>query len=262
MKLRNPPIVEAWIEFHAQGSDTEETWPAGLDRFFREIADEYPTIERQVQETYQVVERTPDGKPAQIAVQGELRRVRAFDEQRRHCVQVGRDALVVNLLKGDGPYEGFHHLLPTAMEQFDRFVQVFRPRVVMSAALHYADVVRIPRALLGVSRLEDYFRVGVQVPDDATWILSRVAVELSTSLSGNPPGQDELVLGFRRQPASPDLLEDRFRLDWHAVCAELDTMSPEVLSTRLTSMHEALKARFRECFTDRTWALFDEESES
>lgn len=261
MKLRNPPIVEAWIEFHAQGSQTEETWPSGLDPFFREIADEYRTIERQVQETYQVVERTPEGKPAQITVQGELRRVRAFDGQRRHCVQVGRDTLVVNLLKGDGPYEGFHHLLPTAMGQFNRFVQVFRPRAVMSAALHYTDVVRIPRAL-EASRLEDYFRVGVQVPDDATWILGRIAVELSISLSVNPSEPDELILGFRRQPPAPDMPEDRFRLDWHAVCAQLDTLSSDVLNARLTRVHEALKARFRECFTDRTWALFDEESEA
>lgn len=262
MKIRNPPIVEAWIEFHAQGSETEETWPSGLDRFFGEIAGEYPTIERQVQETYQVVERAPDGTPAQIAVQGELSRVRAFDGPRRHCVQVSRDTLVVNLLKGDGPYEGFDRLLPAAMGQFGRFVQVFRPRSIMWAALHYTDVVHIPRAPGAASRLEDYFRVGVQVPDDQTWVLGRIAVELSVSLSASPSEPDELVIAFRRQPPDPGVAEDRFRVDWHAICAQLDTLSSEVLRARLTKVHGALRARFRECFTDRAWALFGKESEA
>lgn len=262
MRLRNPPIVEAWIEFHAQGSETEETWPWGLDPFFREIANEYSTIERQVQETYQVVERSPDGAPVQLAIQGELRRVRAFDASRRHCVQVSRDTLVVNLIKGDGPYEGFRHLLPTAMAQFDRFVREFRPRAVMWAALHYTDVVRIPRAPGALSRLEDFFRIGVQVPNEATWTLGRVAIELSVSLFAGESEPDELVIGFRRESPEPDVTEDRFRIDWHAVCTQLNTLSPDALSARLARVHEALKARFRECFTNRTWALFGEESET
>lgn len=262
MKLANPPIVESWIEFHTQGSDSEQTWPSELDRFLGEIKAEYPTTEQHFQETLQVVERSAEGMPVQLAGQRKMYRVRSFDEARRHCVQVGLDTLVVNLIKGDGPYEGFHHLLPTAIDQFDRFVRVFRPRAVMSAALHYTDVVRIPQESGSSSRLEDYFRIGVQVPNDETWILGRIGFDFTVSLSADTGESDELELRFRREPPDPGAAEHRFRIDWHAVCSKLDTLSTEVLSARLKKVHDAVKVRFRDCFEKPTWALFREESET
>lgn len=261
MKLRNPPIVEAWIEFHARGSEMEETWPHGLDPFFGEIANDFPTLERQVRENYQVVERAPGGIPVQIAVQGELRRVRAFDKPRQHCVQVGRDTLVVNLIRGPEPYEGFHRLLPFALEQLERFQRIFRPISVLTAALHYTDVVAIPRSSGKPARLEDYFRIGVQVPDERNWLLGRVAIDIAVPLATDAETSDQLVLGFRREPTQPGNSEDRFRMDWHAVCSNLDTLEAGVLGARLLAAHEALKQRFRECFTERIWAMFGEVKE-
>jgi uncharacterized protein (TIGR04255 family) len=262
LKLRNPPIVEAWIEFHFRGSDTEVTWPQGLDLFFQEIVAEYPTIERHFEESFQVVERAPGGMPKHVAFQGEIRRMRAFDAPRHSCVQTGQDTLAVNLIKGTGPYEGFRLLLPTALAQLVRYVRVFRPQSVLSAALHYTDVVTIPRNTDEPARLEDHFRIGVQVPDEKHWLLGRVAIEIGVPLATNGDGTDQLVLGFRREPTRPASREDRFRMDWHAVCSGLNTVAADILRTRLQAMHDALKRQFQECFTERTWAMFGEEAEA
>ncbi len=188
-------------------------------------------------------------------------RSRAFDAQRHKCVQVGENVLVVNLIKGNGPYEGFKLLLPTALAQFERYVRVFRPQSVLSAALHYTDVVKIPRASNGPVLLEDYFRIGIQVPDDASWPIGRLRLELSVPL-GAVPGTptDELVLGFRREPSAPAANEDRFRMDWHATCSGLATLDTNRLGARITAVHDALKERFRACFPPRTWDLFEEEA--
>jgi uncharacterized protein (TIGR04255 family) len=259
VKLRNPPVVEAWIEFHAQGSDARETWPQGLDSFFGEIRTEYPDIEKQVQEQFQVVERSPGGMPVKLAFAGELRRVRAFDQPRRRCVQVGRDTLVVNLIKGNEGYGGFEVLLPLAIAHFERFVRVFQPVSIKEAALHYTDLVRVPREPAVSARLEDLFRIGVQVPDEGTWPLKRVAVDISVSLPGELAEPDELVIGFRREAPVSSVSEDRFRLDWHVVCRDVETLSVDVLGKRLTQAHDGVRQRFRECFTEHTWSLFGEE---
>lgn len=262
MRLRNPPIVEAWIEFHFRGSDSESTWPQGLDRFFEEIRADYPNIELKRRETFQVVQRAPGGVPVQLAVHGEIDRVRAFDAQRRWCVQVGDDALVVNLIKGTGTYEGFEALLPKALLHLGQYAGVFRPQSVLHAALHYTDVVVIP-ASEGVSRrLEDYFHIGVRVPDEQTWPLGKIALDVSVPLTGVGEELDHLVLGFRREPPRPGCDEDRFRMDWHAVCVGLDTMASDVLRGRLQGVHDAMKERFRACFTPRTWEMFGEEREA
>jgi uncharacterized protein (TIGR04255 family) len=172
---------------------------------------------------------------------------------------VGRDTLVVNLIRGSEPYEGFEYLLQAALAQFDRFLRVFRPQNVMRVALHYTDVVRIPRPADSPLALEDYFRLGIKVPEEATWIVGRIAIELGISLATSTSQPDELMLSFRREPTPTGAGEDRFRMDWHAICQRVDTKSATVLSNRLSKVHGALRKRFRDCFTARTWALFNEE---
>jgi len=262
LKLRNPPVVEAWIEFHARGSDTEETWPNGVRPFLDEISDDYPAHDDIFEEAFEVVRRGATGVPEQIAGRGEFSRMRAFDKARSRCVQLGRDALVVNLIRSPEPYEGFHRLLPIALEQLARFKRIFRPTTVLTAALHYTDVVKIPRCSGNPTRLEDYFRIGVQVPNEEKWLLGRIAIDISVPLATNAQNTDRLNLGFRTEPTLPENSEHRFRMDWHAECSSLDTLEADVLGARFKAAHDALEQRFRECFTEKTWAMFGEVEEA
>lgn len=262
MKLKNPPIVEAWIEFHMRGNETAANWKQGIKQFFDEIKEEYPEPESIFVETFHVEKRSSAGVPEQLTGKRELHRVRAFNTSRSQCVQVGRDTLIFNLIKGDGPYEGFDALLPMALRQFQRYIEIFRPKSVLYAVLHNKDLVRIPKNPDSATRLEQYFRLGIQVPEETQWVLGAIKMEISINLNSAPQSKDQLILGFQRDIWESQIQEDRYRMDWHAICPEIDSLDTDLLRNRLEAAHDAMRQRFRDCFTDRTWELFAEEVEN
>ncbi len=236
-----------------------ELWPDGLQGFVESLQGDFPHLDPKIHEEVTVVDRIKGVIPNQITVRPHLR-MRLFDEKRATCVQVGRDSLAVNLIKQPDGYPGFSTLREKSLEMLKAYQDSFQPAAVLKAALHYTDMVTVPTAGLNRFRIEDYFAVGLQVPDDDAWPLSHVAIDLVVPLQGMKGDADHLAFGFRRE--QPEEGHERFRLDWHSVCTDLETLDHDVLSGRLEEAHTEIKERFRGCFTDRSWAIFGEEEES
>ena len=259
MKLRKPPIVEAWIEFHFQGCASQQTWPDKLNEWLESIADQFPKREVRQEEAFKVIERTPAGIPATLAGVGGPKVARAFDSKRTRCVQVAKDVLVFNLIKREEEYPGFQELLPCAMVQLADYRKVFEPETARAVALHYTDRVSIPAPEDNPLLLDDYFAVGLRVPCDEDWPLRDFGFHLAFSLHSDDVLTDSAQLSFRPEKSGESA--HRFRLDWHVNCGEVDTLDSDDLSERLRRAHDALNSRFRSCFTEKCWALFEEDSQ-
>ena len=262
MKLRNPPIVEAWIEFHLEASAQETTWKGqAIDEFFALLIPEFSSRENIFFQRLTIEKQTPAGLPVEGKIEGKLNRVRAFDSERRRCVQVGENVLVFNAIRHDSDYMGFTRMCGEAMRRLDQYSRIFRPQFVRAAALHYMDVVKLPFNQAEPLKLEEHFTLGVQLPQQPQLPLNRLRLEVSIPIGADSSQGDQLALAFGTEPPEAGTNEYRFRLDWHATCAKVDTLDEEVLKRRLQAVHGFTVDFFRRCFTKKTWSLFGPEKE-
>lgn len=259
MKLGNPPIVEAWIEFHMQGVPQSVNWQAGSESFMTRMLDEYPEIER-IPKMEIRVDRASGGGSAEISGRESLHRVRAFNQARRECVQIDENTLVFNAIARDQRYAGFEFLMDKGLEHLRRYREHFRPASVRSVGIHYTDLVRIPCTLSQVIRLEDYFTMRVELPDESAWPLARVALEILVPLSKPEGAAESLTLSFRSEGYDDKSEEIRFRLDWHVKSDEIAGYDAASIKQKLRKLHDEIERRFRSCFTEAGWALFKEEN--
>jgi uncharacterized protein (TIGR04255 family) len=258
LKLRNPPVVEAWIEFHMRGSSQQATWPEGLKQILPELTETYgSTPEQLTRDTFQY-RISAASVPEVFDAKREVVRVRLFDGERRRCVQIGNDELVVNLVRGGAEFEGLDALTGVARTELQRYISVFRPESIRSLAVHYTDIVRIPIA--PPWRLEDYFNIGITVPADGEWPLAGIALECTFPLDREADHQDHLILSFKRE--RPGSGEERFRMDWHVESVGLNTLDVAEILARVSVLREELRPRFQACFTKRAWDLFEKDPET
>lgn len=263
MKLRRPPIIEAWIEFHLEAPDNEQTWPDEKDAFLQEVEPEFALQEAVLKDQVQLVGRDPSTlRPKEIKGRTELLRVRAFDPERTRCVQAGEGLFVYNLPKRGADYPGFDVLLTQALDYFETYSKCFRPQYVRTAALDYVDLVIIPDEGARRLNLDDYFNLGVRVPSDEGWPLRRIRMEVSIPLTPNGPGSDVLTVQFASEPRARESDDFRFRLHWHAICQDLRTLEREVLEKRLRDLHEAASGLFKDAMTSKLWAMFEPQEET
>ena len=217
MKLRRPPIIEAWIEFHVEAPDNEQTWPDETDAFLCEVEPEFAMQEAVLKDQVQLVGRDPSTlRPNEIKGKTELLRVRAFDPERTRCLQAGEGIFVYNLSKKGADYPGFDVLLTQALGYLDTYSRRFRPQYVRSAALHYVDLVIIPDDGTGRLSLDDYFNLALRVPRDADWPLGDIRVAIAVPLNPKEPRSDVVTVQFASEPRAHKSGEFRFRFHWHA----------------------------------------------
>jgi len=128
---------------------------------------------------------------------------------------------------------------------------------VREVALHYTDLINLPILSHDGVKLDEYFLVGVRVPDERSWPLNRVATDMVVSLRERTHEDDYVALNLRTEQLDAELKLARFRMDWHAVCRNARTADPEPLGARLRAVHGEIKKLFRQSFTKEAWELFE-----
>ncbi len=258
MKLQKPPIVENWIEFHFQGSDTQsELSQDAVEGFFSRIRDDFPDCDAIIEEQFRVEKRRPTGVPEKINVQRRPARVRAFDKDKHRCVQVAPNVLVVNLTTRGTEYPGFPDLVDRAFEHLVQYREHFQPDSVREVALHYTDLVKLPWDGKDKIKLEEWFELGPRLPDPE-WDYSSFEMNISIPLSDEAGSADYVDLVFRSESSDAERHEFRFRMDWHGVARDVDTMEETILRMRLEGLRTEIGKMFRQCFTECAWSLFEE----
>lgn len=256
--LSKPPIVEAWLEFHVEGPDTNGTWPTECQAFLSDVAEQFPVSEGIYEDRVELLDRdAATQKPKVIRGSTTLQAVRAFDENRTRCVQAGQRLFVFNLQRSGTDYPGFSVLLKESFTWLAKYISCFRPHSVTAVALHYVDLIPIPGRLEDGLPLDEYFTVGVSVPDKDRWPLSAMIARITVPLSIDSSPSSLLHLQMSGEPYSDDDKEFRFLLHWHAASRELDTLDPSILKTRLEELHSSAIEKFQDVVTPKLWDMFE-----
>ena len=260
MKLRNPPIVEAWIDYRFGVGPDLPSDPAGTAaRLLAErFGNELPDIDWVVQDVFRVLEDDPR-KGGRAEVGQQILSVRAANPTETEFVQMGPDFVSVNFVRpSGGDYPGYTVLRDRSLDLLEIYSAEFRPERLQSFALHNVDRVPIPRGAGGV-RLEDWFHLSLAPPQG--FGASPHGFSLTFRQSTPIPGV-EMLFTVRTEEDSSDDEAAWFRFGWHLTGAFDAEPDRETIRGRLDAVHEHLNTAFRATFTERAWSTFDPEADA
>jgi uncharacterized protein (TIGR04255 family) len=256
LKLAKPPVIEVGIEFHFDPQPDKQPWDLPVaGPFIDRYKTSFPHVEVLQAEQFHIEKRGPGGVPARIFGQISLDRLRAHNEEGTRWIQVGNDLLVCSLVRHEEIYPGFDQLREEALATLHQYVEHFKPASVKRAALTYLDLVEIPipEGQIGF-RVEDFFRLHVEVPDGVFGAVGYFSLQLVFPKKAG--GTDQLSLLFSTAPPVQDRRACRFQMHWHCLCEDVNSLDKGVIAGRLETAHQRLRECFRASFTDKGWALF------
>ncbi len=178
-KYKNPPVVEAWIDFRFEYGEETSEWNEKIAVDFVNSFEQFNQEEHLalVKKEIKVSEHGPvfsESAPV-------LQRIKAFNKTKDRCLQIEQSLLVYNMLrKKDVEWPGFPVLLEEALPFCQKYIDTFHPTSVKTV-LHYRDHIVIP-FVEGKIEPRDYFEIYPEVPEDK--IGNMVDYSLSLILSG------------------------------------------------------------------------------
>jgi hypothetical protein len=137
-------------------------------------------------------------------------------------------------------------------------MRVFQPIAIGNAALHYVDLVEIPfsQEQFGVINLGDYFVATPDLPEKPFGMTGDILMRYGIHC---PNDQGPLRLQVQSLSSTT---AHRFRVDWHKVCLDVNTLDLDALSQRLDRVHSYLTDCFTSSFTPRGLELFGPTAEN
>ncbi len=252
-KYKNPPVVEAWIDFLFQYGEEVSEWNERVAIDFVKSFEQFNQEEHSalVKKEIKLSEYGPifsEAKPV-------LQRLKTFNKTKDRCLQIEQNLLVYNMLrKKEVEWPGFSVLLSEAMPFCQKYMETFHP-VSMSTVLHYKDNITIP-FVEGKIKPEEYFRIYPSLPEDFGSMQ-----DYSLSLILTDTCKDGVVrfsvsaMPFAINESNPKL---PFVIDWDVQsiisfkCEDLD-----VCKTWLNSAHDSVNKAFEDCLTERCRSLFE-----
>jgi uncharacterized protein (TIGR04255 family) len=245
-EFQNPPVIEAWIEFEIDL--TEESVPWGEDAAKELIRKCFP--EFKAVDFFGLAKVTVDSKTRKILETGvSFERVRAFTETRDRCIQAGRNVLVFNQIKKD-TWPSFEERRDQALDALAKYMAFRQLNKLRTVALHYKDVVQIPRGDTNEIRLENYFTVCPRVPEDKFGALSHFTFTLNLPDFCKPAS---IILSMQNVPSSET--HYRFVMDWH-LTPKQEITDADTGKKWLDDAHDVNLDAFISAFTEKGLALF------
>lgn len=254
MDLQKPPIVEVWVEFQCDPSESGPSWGIGVaTEFLKQFSDDFAHTEMLNEQKFQIA-TLPTGDPRVDVGEVRLSRIRTRDDLETRWLQLGEDVLAYNIVKKAGTYPGFDILCEEAWEKFTAYVRHFQPRCVRKLRLHYLDRVEIPCSPGEPIDLDKFFLIGVKCPDTPFNAISRFAIQVAFDCED---ADDDLSLTFRSEPRSADAKVARMLMDWEATSENVASLSHADIMKRLKRAHNRIRDCFEASFTSKGWALFE-----
>ncbi|MFH5806168.1 TIGR04255 family protein [Alienimonas sp. DA493] len=263
MKLRNPPLVEAWIDFRFETPPAPPD-PTGAERAERllrkHFGEELPQVEHLVEDLFEFKPPRPEARPS-LTVSQRTVAVRAANHAGTSVVQMGPNFASAHFVRADGAdYPGFPALRDRALEVLRLHMEEFGEsdppgRCLRAFGLHNIDVVDVPREPDGSADLSSWFEFDVRVPSVG---VGDPPFRVAARCESTTPVEDvRLTFSFESQDAPADA-GARFRLEWHldGSAGGEGPAGPETVRPRLDAAHAYLNTVFRAAFTDAMWARF------
>lgn len=254
-KYKNPPVVEAWIDFRFEYGEETSQWNEKVAVDFLNSLDEF----RQ-EEYFALVKKeikTSEHGPILSDSGPTLQRLKAFKrEANDRCLQIEQNLLVYNMLrKKDVEWPGFQVLLAEALQFCQKYIDIFHP-IRVRTVLHYRDHISIPFIQNNIEP-RDYFEIYPEVPEGkignmVDYSLSLVLADICKdgiarfSVKTEPSAVDE---SFPKLP---------FIIDWD-VQSVISFECEDLYECRewLSLAHEGIKKAFVECLTPKCRSLFE-----
>jgi uncharacterized protein (TIGR04255 family) len=189
-KLRNPPIVEAVLDFDCD-------LPAGLNlQQAKEAARElfgssYPTVRTtyRQQHTIQLTtggeQITPAEPSAEVAVQG----YQFVSEDGRQLVQLRAEGFSFNRL---APYSSFDDYLPEIKRVWQMYIKLIPVTRIRAIRLRYINRLWLPMTQQRID-LDQFLKIGPRTPDEDRLTLASFATQFS-AIENNTREMLNLVL--------------------------------------------------------------------
>jgi uncharacterized protein (TIGR04255 family) len=257
LKFANPPVVEAWIEFKFDLSDEPATWDKKTAEYFiNECFEDFqPDQFFGYAGQAQIKVDAKTGRADLVGAETVFERIRAFTGDRSRCVQGGRNILVFNQMKTD-KWPGFEPMREAAHDAVSKYMKFRGLTKLTSVALHYRDVVSVPQGEKGGVRLNDFFTIHPEVPEQVYQSMSgfRFTVQLPEVCD-----QANTILTIQSLPPTGNSADSySFAMDWH-VTSTGSVESLDSAESWLEKAHTKLRGMFESAFTRQGLELFEPE---
>ena len=253
MHLDKPPVEEVGIDLQFDPSPQKQSWDLRVaSPFVEQFKESLPEWKFAQVEEIQIKKRSPEGIPQELSGCVRLDHVIVHDKNETRFLRVGDDIMSYRIGRCGSDYPGFDSFLKEALEKYRAYILHFQPTATRRARLRYVDVIRIPKRNDGSIKLEDYFQIGVDVPDTPFGPVGKFTVQcvFPEDRSGNA-----LQLDFYNTRAENNNTSC-FIMEWHSICENIHSLSEEILSKKMQEAHEHMDECFRASFTPKGMSLF------
>jgi uncharacterized protein (TIGR04255 family) len=249
-EFKNPPVIEAWIEFEIDLTEENAPWDKETSlAFIRTSFPDFTETEFRGLAEVKVDLKSMQWTPSKLIFD----RVRAFTKEKDRCIQAGRNVLVSNQIKKDGwpRFEERRDQALNALAKYMAFRQLNRLRTL---ALHYRDIVQIPKGSTDMIQLDDYFTICPKVPEDKFGSLSHFGFTLDMLDFCEPA---RIILSMHDVPSLINSeAHYRFVMDWH-LTPKQEITDVDTGRKWLDEAHNVNYDAFVAAFTKKGLALFE-----
>lgn len=258
LELKNPPLVEVGVSFDFEPNARKSGWDLEiLQKLINHYKDSLPNVEAQHDTNIEFQETSPTELPKVVKRETKLMRARAMSEGGDRVFEIRDDAFTNYFVKLKNSYPGYDSVRDETIEKLRTYIRFFGPANVKSAAIHYVDIVEIPRPEGGTIEMDDYFQGSADLPLTPFGTIGAMAVHFMI----NPPTNDGPL--FYRLQSIPSTSDQpiRMRMDWRKQCLAINSLDIEEICSRLDRAHEYVSECFQKSLTERTLDLFGRTTE-
>lgn len=234
------PIVEALCEFQFEpGQPWDMTIPG---RFYEKIRENFPMREEK---TNIEIGISPKGAGVEQEVKG-TKVMQFFREDKTALVQVGPNLLAINQLS---PYPTWKEFRSLILGKLDIYKNITEPKGFKRIGLRYINRINFEGNSV---ELKDYFNVYPNFPDKLPETYAPLTIRAEFP---HEEERDRLILTLASAiPEKPDTVSIVLDLDY--VMRSPGKVPLGETKKWLESAHDAVKATFEACITEKCRALF------
>lgn len=255
MKFRKPPVVEVWISIDFDPNESKRQFDLDLvQQYVRQYESELPKIEAIHEQTIQVQETSPTDLPKVIHKDVQLQFVRIWNDARSQMLQIGDDQIAFHILKTSEETPGYRKVRDGAEVKLADYVRIFQPSRIRNATLHYLDIIEIPKPPGGVVNLRDFFPQAMDLPEEPFGPTTALSQQFQVMC---PVDEGPLFFRLQNLPSPPEMQVFRFRLEWHKLSTDVNTLDLAEVWRRMDIAHDYMWRCFTAALSGSTLQLFE-----
>jgi uncharacterized protein (TIGR04255 family) len=253
--LEKPPVVEVWLAFDFDPNDNKREWDLELvRRYVQQYSGDLPKLEAMHEKKIEFHETSPTELPKVVSHTVELKQVRISDNAKSRFLLVADDRIAYHVLKSADGYPGYSAVRRETSSKLSDYIELFQPARIRTMAIHYVDIVDIPRPRDGKIDMADYFIGSADLPENPFGTIADMSIQFVVQC---PVDEGPLILQLQSLPAPNESNVIRFRMDWHKRSVGVNSIDLSQVFARLDVAHDYMRRCFWASLTERTLDLFE-----